>query len=153
MHQARTFIATVHIVAVTGWKRSRKERTGQTEFSTKFAAKRNFDAPLKPSVLFFPFFEILSPMWPNRTKQGFQCRLCLTLRMTLLATILQGLGPIPETTTWKQVNAIKNSFLVTLIKTPGATLFPSFYRWLVASQRTFSGLHNSQHVHTVNCWL
>jgi hypothetical protein len=23
---------------------------------------------------------------------------------------LQGLGPIPETTTWKQLNAIKNSF-------------------------------------------
>jgi len=30
--------------------------------------------------------------------------------MTLLARILQGLGPIPETTTWKQLNAIKNSF-------------------------------------------
>jgi hypothetical protein len=30
--------------------------------------------------------------------------------MTLLARILQGLGTIPETTPWKQVNAIKNSF-------------------------------------------
>jgi hypothetical protein len=30
--------------------------------------------------------------------------------MTLLARILQGLGPIPETTTWKQLNAIKNWF-------------------------------------------
>jgi len=30
--------------------------------------------------------------------------------MTLLARILQGLGPIPETTTWKQLSAIKNSF-------------------------------------------
>jgi hypothetical protein len=30
--------------------------------------------------------------------------------MTLLPTILQGLGPIPKTTTWKQLNAIKKSF-------------------------------------------
>jgi hypothetical protein len=30
--------------------------------------------------------------------------------MTLLARILQGLGPIPETITWKQLNAIKNWF-------------------------------------------
>jgi len=78
---------------------------------------------------------------------------------------LQGLGTIPETTPWKQGNAIKNSFscdfnknalelfqkqlpgskamrlrirfLVTLIKTPVGTLFPSFYRCLLALQRTF----------------
>jgi hypothetical protein len=62
-----------------------------------------------PVYFFFLFFEMSSPMWPNRTKQGFQGRLCLTLRIILLARILQGLGPIPETTIWNQVNAIKNS--------------------------------------------
>jgi len=30
--------------------------------------------------------------------------------MTLFARILQGLGPIPETSAWKQLNAIKSSF-------------------------------------------
>jgi hypothetical protein len=33
-------------------------------------------------------------------------------------------------------------FLVTLIKTPRMALFPSFYRWLTALQRTLSGLTN-----------
>jgi hypothetical protein len=42
---------------------------------------------------------------------------------------------------------------VTLIKTPRASLFPSVYRWLLALQRTFSGLHNSQDDHGVHCWL
>jgi hypothetical protein len=67
MHQARehTFIAIVHIAAaVIGSKRSGKERTWQTQFSIKFAAKLSFMPPLKPSVLFFfsLFFEISSPM-------------------------------------------------------------------------------------------
>jgi len=45
------FIATVHIAAaVIGWKRSGKERTGQTQFSTKFAAKLSF-MPLKKKPL------------------------------------------------------------------------------------------------------
>jgi len=39
----RTFIATVHkAAAVIGSNRSGKERTGQTELSTKFAAKLSF---------------------------------------------------------------------------------------------------------------
>jgi hypothetical protein len=40
---SRTFIATVHIAAaVSDWLKSlREERTGQTQFSTKFAAKLN----------------------------------------------------------------------------------------------------------------
>jgi hypothetical protein len=59
---------------------------------------------------FFLFLKISSPCDQTGPNRGFQCRLCLTLRMTLLARILQGLGPIPETTTWKQLNAIKNSF-------------------------------------------
>jgi hypothetical protein len=44
-------------------------------------------------------------------------------------------------------------FLVTLIKTPRSTLFPSFNRWLLALQRTFSGLHKWQQNHGVDCWL
>jgi len=48
---ARTLIATVHIAgAVIGWRRSGKERTGQTQFSTEF------HAPLSPMYLFFPVF-------------------------------------------------------------------------------------------------
>jgi hypothetical protein len=81
---SRTFTATVHIAAaVIGWKRWGKERTGQTQFkSTKFAAKLSF-MPRRSSVyVFFLFFEISSPMWPNR---GFRCRLCLTLRISLLS--------------------------------------------------------------------
>ncbi len=40
---SRTFIATVHIAAaLIGWKRSGNERTGQTQFSTKFAAELSF---------------------------------------------------------------------------------------------------------------
>jgi hypothetical protein len=64
---ARTFIATVHIEgAVIGWKLSGKERRGQTQFSTKFAAKLSFMPRWSP-VYFFPlFFEISSPMWPNK---------------------------------------------------------------------------------------
>jgi hypothetical protein len=49
----RTFIATAHIAAaMIGWMHSVKERTRQTQLSTKFV----FHAPLKPSVLFFPIF-------------------------------------------------------------------------------------------------
>jgi hypothetical protein len=78
----RTFIATVHIAAaVIGWRRSGKERTVQTQFSTKFAAKRSF-MPRWSSVYFFSlFFEISSTMSPNR---GFPSRLFLTLRITLI---------------------------------------------------------------------
>jgi hypothetical protein len=74
---------TVHIAAaVIGWKRSGKERTGQTQFSTKFAAKLSFMPRRSPVYFLFLFFEISSPMWPNR---GFRCRLWLTLRITLLS--------------------------------------------------------------------
>jgi hypothetical protein len=52
-----------------------------------------------------------------------------------LARILQGLGPIPETTTWKQLNAFKNSFSCDFNK--NTTLLPSFYRWLLVLQRRF----------------
>ncbi len=62
----RTFIITVHIgAAVIGWRRSGKERTVQTQFSTKFAAKLSF-MPRWSSVYSFPlFFEISSTMWPT----------------------------------------------------------------------------------------
>jgi len=76
-----TCIGTVHIAAaVIGWRRSGKETRGQTQFSTKFAANLSFMPGWSPVNFFFPFFEISSPMWPNR---GFQCRLFLTLRITL----------------------------------------------------------------------
>ncbi len=52
----------------------------------------------------------------TRSSSGFQCPLSWTLWTTLFARILQGLGPIPETTTWKQLNAFKNSFSCDLNK-------------------------------------
>ncbi len=67
-------IVTVHIVAAAiGWSRSGKERTGQTQFSTKFAAKLSFMPPWSPVYFFSLFFEISS-------------RLFLTSRITLLKT-------------------------------------------------------------------
>jgi hypothetical protein len=76
-----TFIGTVHIAAaVIGWRRSGKEMRGQTQFRTKFAANLSFMAGWSPVTFFSPFFDISSPMWPHR---GFQCRLFLTLRITL----------------------------------------------------------------------
>jgi hypothetical protein len=65
---SRTFIATVHIAAaVIGWRRSGKERTGQTQFSTKFAAKLCFIPRWSSVYLFFPVFWNLVPYG---TKQG-----------------------------------------------------------------------------------
>jgi hypothetical protein len=92
---SRTFWATVHIAAaVIGWMRWGKERTVQTQFSTKllysvFKLDPGTDVnrawvscPVKGQCTFlFLFFEICSPMWPNT---GFRCRLCQTLRITLL---------------------------------------------------------------------
>ncbi len=79
---SRTFIAKLHIAAaMIGWKRSGKERRGQTQFSTKLAAKLSFMPPWSPVYFFLLFFEISSPLWPNR---GFRCRLCLTLWIILL---------------------------------------------------------------------
>ncbi len=53
---SRTFIATVHIAAaVIGWKRSGKERTEQTQFSTKFAVKLSF-MNLSAQCTFFSCF-------------------------------------------------------------------------------------------------
>jgi hypothetical protein len=77
---ARSFIATVHIAAaVIGWRR--KERTVETQFSTRFAAKLSF-MPRWSSVYFFSMFlKISSSMWPNR---GFRSRLFLTLRIPLI---------------------------------------------------------------------
>ncbi len=63
----RTFIATVHIAAaVIGWRRSGKERTVQTQFSTKFAAKLGF-MPRWNSVYFFP--PVFWNLMPYATKQ------------------------------------------------------------------------------------
>jgi hypothetical protein len=57
----RTFITTVHIpAAAIGWRRSGKERTGQTQFSTKFAAKQSFTLPWSPVYFFSLFLEISS---------------------------------------------------------------------------------------------
>jgi hypothetical protein len=59
---SRTFIATEHIAAaVLGWKRSGKERRGQTQFSTKFAAKLSFMPRWSPVYLNFPGFWNLIP--------------------------------------------------------------------------------------------
>jgi len=146
-----TFIVTVHIAAVIGWKRSRKERTGQTQFSTKFAAKLNFMPRWSRVYFFFVFFEISSPMWPNRTKQG--------VPVPSLPDFTDDFIGKDFTGPWTYSRPGSNSmqliirFLVTLIKTPLATLFPSFYRCLLALQRTLSGLHNWQDDDGVDCWL
>ncbi len=68
---ARTFIGTVHIAgAVISWRRSEKERTGQTQFSTQFAAKLSFMPRWSPGyLLLFPAFWNLIPYV---TKQGFR---------------------------------------------------------------------------------
>jgi hypothetical protein len=73
MHQAQdTFITTLHIAAaVIDWRSSEK-----------FAAKLSFMPPWSPVYVCFVFFEISSPMWPNRR---FQCHLFLTLRITSLS--------------------------------------------------------------------
>jgi hypothetical protein len=79
---SRTFTTTVHIAAtVIGWRLLGKERTGQTQFSTKFG-KLSFIRLEAQCTFFFLFFEISSPIWPNR---GFQCRLFLTLRINLFS--------------------------------------------------------------------
>jgi len=79
---SRRFIGNLPIAAaVIGWKRSGKERRGQTQFSTKFAAKLSFMPPCSSVYSFLLFLKISSPMWPNR---GFRCRLRLTLWITLL---------------------------------------------------------------------
>ncbi len=81
---SKTFVVTVRrAAAVIGSKRSGKERTGQTQFSTNFAAKLlSFMPHWSPVYFFFLFLKISSPVWPNR---GFWCRLRLTLRITLLS--------------------------------------------------------------------
>jgi hypothetical protein len=83
--------------------------------------------------------------------------------MTLLATILESLGPIPQTTTWKQLNAITNSiscdfnksamryvvrqllpmtagFAKDIFRTPQMTARP--WSRLLALQRTFQDSTN-----------
>jgi hypothetical protein len=107
---SRTFIATVHIAAAIRWRRSGKERTGQTQFSTKFVNKLfvnklSFMPPWSPVYSCFLFFEISSPMWPNR---GFRWPLGLTLRITLISKEEERLGPpgLPylQWTFWKWIN-------------------------------------------------
>ncbi len=71
--------------AVIDWRRSVKERTGQTQFSVQFAAKLSFMTPWSPVYSFSLFCEISSPMWPNR---GFQCRLFLTLQILCIIFLL-----------------------------------------------------------------
>jgi hypothetical protein len=95
---ARTFIATLHkAAALIGWRRLGKARTRRTRFSTKFAAQLSFMPPWSPVYFFSLFFEISSPLWPNR---GFWCRLFLTLRITLFHL---NLGP--SWIVWAQNNS------------------------------------------------
>jgi hypothetical protein len=80
----RTVIATVHIAgAVISWRRSEKGRTGQTQFSTQFAAKLSFMRRwiLRYLLLFSVFWNLV----PYVTKQGLPVRLFLTLRVTLMS--------------------------------------------------------------------
>jgi hypothetical protein len=84
---ARTFIGTVHIAgAVISWRRSEKERTGQSQFSTQFAAKLSFMPRWSPGYL------LLVPVFWNlihyATEQGVPVRLFLTLRITLMSNYI-----------------------------------------------------------------
>jgi hypothetical protein len=84
---ARTFIAPEHIAgAVISWRRSEKERTGQTQFSTQFAAKLSFMPRWSPGLLLLvPVFWNLIPYV---TKQGVPVRLFLTLRIPLMSNYI-----------------------------------------------------------------
>jgi hypothetical protein len=83
MHKARTFITTVHIAAtVIRWRLLGKERTGQTQFSTKFATKLSSYA-LKPSILFFPCFLRSHPLCDQTG--GSNVVNFLTLRINLFS--------------------------------------------------------------------
>ncbi len=63
-----TFIATVHkAAAVIGWMHSGKERTRQTQFTTKFAAKVSF---MPRWSLVYSFFPVFWNLIPYVTKQG-----------------------------------------------------------------------------------
>jgi hypothetical protein len=60
---SRIFITTVHIEQQwLIWRRSRKERIGQTQFSTKFAAKPNWvSCSLEAEYTFYFCFFFLKP--------------------------------------------------------------------------------------------
>ncbi len=63
----RTFVATIHIITILiGWKHSRKESTWQTKFSTKSTVKPSIMPCWRLMYFFFLFFEIASPMGPNK---------------------------------------------------------------------------------------
>jgi hypothetical protein len=85
---ARTFIATAHIAgAVISWRRSEKERTGQTQFSTQFAAKLSFMPRWSPEYL-----RLVPVFWnliPYATKRGWvPIRLFLTLMSNYIITFV-----------------------------------------------------------------
>ncbi len=68
---SRTSITTVHIAAaVIGWRSSGKERTGQTQFSTKFAAKLSFMPRWSPVYFFFPCFSKSHPLCDQTGRFG-----------------------------------------------------------------------------------
>ncbi len=66
----RTFRATVHIAAVIGWKRSRKEGQGKLSLAPNLLLNWISCPRWSTVYLFFVFLETSSPMWPDRTKQG-----------------------------------------------------------------------------------
>ncbi len=138
-------------------KAFKKRRTGQTQFSTKFAAKLNFMPRWSPVYFFSLFFEISSPMWPNRTKEGVTVPAVPDFKDDFIGKDFTGLyralDLFQKQLPGRHAMQLRIRFLVTLIKTPGTTLFPSFYGWLLALQRTFSGLHIWQHDHGVDCWF
>ncbi len=63
---------------------------------------------------------------------------------TLFSSILQGLEPIPETTTWKQLNPTKNLFSCDFNKNATRPCSWPFYRWLLAIQSTVQDSTNDR---------
>jgi hypothetical protein len=83
---ARTFIATVHIVAEHWLVEGVQEKKGQGKLSFAPNLLLNWVSwPLEAqcSIVFRVFWNLIPYLRPNR---GFQCRLFLTLRITLLKT-------------------------------------------------------------------
>ncbi len=70
---SRTFIISVLKVVMVGWRHSGKERTGPTQFSTKFVAKLSFMPCWSRMYFFFLSFEISSPSWWPECTSTHQC--------------------------------------------------------------------------------
>ncbi len=92
-------------------KAFKKRRTGQTQFSTKFAAKLNFMPRWSPVYFFFLFLNLVPYVTKQDQTGGYSAVFAWLYGWLYWQGFLQGLGRIPETTAWKQLNTIMIIFL------------------------------------------